>query len=550
MMEPNDPFSALCNLTFFVTNSSKLLQIGDSSLPQVSVFASLLSSFAETEFPALRCKVGAFSSPEFVRAVRNSSVRSLEVEGDDSWPHKLMLAVSESLCPGLQRLDLSDMYFGSKESRAFGSALERCGGELRSIILSDCYIRKKEEFIAAMRLAKNVESIRFRKVSLWDEYLAKLIDGIDELEELSLHDCNIGPMCTSAIGSKVCLSTLVLEGDSLKEPLLSELASGFRARGLKRLTLYNHDNEITGVAPLLERTPRLSSLKLLAGNFSMATVGKIGEAIRNSACAKTLRELDIESRLQDLNKARTFFAPLSGITGLTSLRVCSGKAEILGDMSYLIHILSQKTKKLGISASVITTEPAGLFAKVLLRASVISTLDLECNELGPEGAEAVIMALTSPGRSPMHMLNLSMCGIEDRGAEAVGRLIVSTGCRRILIPYDCINASGSSAIANSCERAAAEIEFLDLSGNPIEADGMKCIAERIVRANTAVGTLRLKKIEIGDETAETLARAIRERNREGPLRSLELHYLDFTEEGETALEEVQKLEHGINLTWQ
>ncbi len=84
---------------------------------------------------------------------------------------------------------------------------------------------------------------------------------------------------------------------------------------------------------------------------------------------------------------------------------------------------------------------------------------------------------------------------------------------------------------------------MDLRGNPIEAEGVKCIAEQIVMANTAVEDLILLGVRVDDETAKTLARAIRERNCEGPLRSLNLMFICRTEEGMRALQEVVKFEH-------
>ncbi len=548
MVEPNDPFSALCGLISFVTNSSQLLQNSDPSLPRVSVLASLLSSSAETEFLRLRCGAEAFSSPEFVRAIRNSSICSLEVKAYERWPSELMLAISESLCPGLQRLDLSYAEFSPEAIVAFESALKRCAPHgLRSIRLSDCKVASGEEFVAALDRAREVESVCFRSVSLGDEDLAKLIERMDKLEELSLHKCDIGTRCVAAIGQRTCLSTLDLGDSPLGEPLSSELASKFQIRGLKRLSLSHCKAETMAVAPLLKRTPRLSSLNLFGNYFDVATAGTIGEGIRDSDCAKTLRELDVGYCFRGQAEVTSFFAPLSGITGLTSLSMNGNDAEDLGAKMALECLLPPGIEKLSMADNRITAESAGHLAKLLLRTSAISALDLKNNKLCPEGAAAVIMALTSPGRLPIDTLDLLRCEIGDQGAEAVGKLIASVGCRNLLIAYNHIHAAGASAIANSCKKAATEIEYLYLSGNPIEAEGVKCIAEQIVRANTAVGILLLGEIKIDDETAKTLARAIRERNREGPLSHLNLMGACFTEEGMTAMQEVQKLEHDTDM---
>ncbi len=543
MVGPNYSFSALCSLTSFVTNSSKMREIGYHFPPELSVLASLLSSSAEIESLALLGGGEVFNSPELVRAIRSSSVCSLKVKANMSWSSELRLALSESLCPRLQQLSLSEVDFSPEASRAFGSALERCAPHgLRSIRLTGCKVESGKEFVAAFGLAREVESVHFKKVSLGDDDLAKLIERMDKVEELSLHECNIGTRCVAAIAQRACLSTLELCDSPLGGPLLSELASKFRVRGLKRLTLRECTIESTAVARLLERVPRLSSLDLSWNKFDAAAAREIGEAIRDSGCAKTLREFNIACCCLGQAAVTALFAPLSGIMGLTSLMMREDYAEDRGAKMVLECLLPPRIEELSMVYNKITAESAGQLAKFLLKASAISTLDLGGNKLGTEGAVAVIMALISPRRLPMHMLGLSGCEIGDQGAEAVGKLIVSTGCRRVDIEANNIHAAGASAIANSCKKAATEIIILHLDANPIEAEGVKCIAEQIVRANTAVVSLDLMGVYIDDETAKTLARAIRERNREGPIRHLNL--FDFTKERNTPLKEARELEHG------
>ncbi len=408
MVEPNDPFSALCSFISFVTNSQRLSRVGNPSPPQLSVLTALLSSSAEIEFLAFSSGAEAFSSPEFVRAIRNSSIRSLKVEAQERWPSGLTLAVSESLCPGLQQLDLSYADFSHEAIVAFGFALERCAPHvLRSIRLSDCNVASGKEFVAVLGRAREVESVYFRNVSLVeDEDLANLIERMGKLEELSLCGCAIGTRCVAAIAQQTCLSTLGLEYSPLGGPLLSELASKFRARGLKRLSLHSSEAKMAAVAPLLERTPRLSSLDLSGNQLDAATARKVGETIKNSGCAKTLRELEIGHCFPGQAAVTALFAPLSGITGLISLRMNKNNATDRGAKMALECLLPPRVEELSMSNNEITAESAGQLVKVLLRTSVISTLNLGSNMLGPEGAAAVIMALTSPGRLPIDRLDL------------------------------------------------------------------------------------------------------------------------------------------------
>ncbi len=490
------------------------------------------------------------------RAIHRSSVHTVFL----SAPKDFGLAAS-LIGPRLESLWICEEDFGAAESKALRQALEQAG-TLSRIEIHDCRVLSGKEFVAAIHAAESLQDLNLRVDGLDDETLAELVGG--KMKKLSVMYSNgFGTKCAAAAARLSSLESFRVISCPLGDAGVAALAAGFQARWLRTLCLSDvkmGPATAPALASLFRCTSRLCSLDISdnkIGSAASEAAKEIGDSVAKG-CSKTLQELDISSCGLGPAGVAAFFSPLCGSIGvlksLVTLRVDNNNAGDVGARAVSSCLLSAPTirmKELSMSRNGISAEGAKYLAAVLRsqqRNSSMMVLALGLNNIGPETAAAAIDALISPGRGhPMEMLSLPGCGLEDRGAEAVARLITAIGCRHIRLGDNGIHSVGAKAIADACDRPTTRIALLDLRMNPIEEDGVERIAEKIVRTNRTVESLDLGKIAFSDKAAAVLANAIEKRRRGGPLREVRLEPMDFGAGGLGMMDKVAKAEQGSGI---
>ncbi len=474
-----------------------------------------------------------------VRAIHRSSVHSLFLNA----PKDFSLAAS-LIGPRLESLLMREEDFGAAESKVLRQALEQAG-MLSRIEMRNCRVQSGKEFVAAIHAAVSLQDLDLYMNELDDETLGKLVGG--EMKKLSV-TCSdgCGTKYAAAAARLSSLESFIVLNCPLGDAGVAALAAGFQARWLQTLTLSEvgmGPAAVPALASLLRCTSRLCNLDISGNKIgSTAAAQQIGDSIAKG-CSKTLQELSISScGLGPALKSLVALWVEGNDAGDVGARVVS---------SFLLSVPTIRMKTLSMSHNGISADSAERLAAVLRspqRNSSMMILTLGENNIGPEAAAVVIDALISPGRShPMETLSLPECNLGDRGAEAVARLITGMGCQQIDLRGNEIHSVGAKAIADACDQATARITLLILGMNPIEEEGIECIAEKIVRTNRMVESLNLDNIKFSDKAAAVLANAIVKRNRGGPLQEVAMGSSDFGVGGRSVMDKVAKAEQGSGI---
>ncbi len=550
-------FSALCNLASFASNLGLPLSANELSQTGVSVLSALLEA-GEIEGLDFQRRMENLDAT-LACAIHRSSVHTLFLSASNDFD-----LVASLIGPRLKSLVVYESDFGAEESRALRRALEQAG-MLTSMRILRCRVLSGKKFVAAIHAAVSLQDLDMCTGELYDETPAEPVGGeMDRKTRLTV-TCSdrCGGRLTAAAARLSSLESFIVEDCPLGDAGVAALAAGFQARWLCTLCLSNVEMgpaAAPALASLLHCTSRLCSLDISGnkiGSAASEAAKQIGDSVAKG-CSKTLQELDIS--FCDLGPAgvTAFFSPLSGSIGalksLVTLRVNDNDAGDVGTRAVSSCLLSAHTirmKELSMSRNGISAEGAKHLAAALRsqqRNSSMMVLELRSNKIGPEAAAAVIGALISPWSShPMETLSLPSCNLGDRGAEAVARLITAIGCQCIELDNNNIHSVGAKAIADVCDRPAARITLLDLSMNPIEEEGIECIAEKIVWKNRLVESLDLYGIKFSDKAAEALANAIEKRNRGGPLREVNMWSSNFSAIGRSVMDKVVKAEQGSGI---
>eukprot|EP00325_Prymnesiales_sp_UTEX-LB-985_P018082 CAMPEP_0174754326 /NCGR_PEP_ID=MMETSP1094-20130205/105680_1 /TAXON_ID=156173 /ORGANISM="Chrysochromulina brevifilum, Strain UTEX LB 985" /LENGTH=473 /DNA_ID=CAMNT_0015960191 /DNA_START=36 /DNA_END=1457 /DNA_ORIENTATION=- len=216
-------------------------------------------------------------------------------------------------------------------------------------------------------------------------------------------------------------------------------------------------NDITG-----EAAQQLSSAVLASPSLEVFSEVPIKELRADSS----LTELSLEGKSLGPTEAMVIAALIEGSAVLTSLN---------------------------LEANNIRNEGAIAIAEALKSGSaVLTSLNLFDNEIGNDGAIALADALKS-GKSVLKELNLAenaLCGIDRRGRGTY-------------------NPSGIQALAAALSSGSAVLTSLNLKNNNIRNEGAIAIAEALKSGSAVLTSLNLFDNEIGNDGAIALADALK-----------------------------------------
>ncbi|KAG0325952.1 hypothetical protein BG004_003064 [Podila humilis] len=141
----------------------------------------------------------------------------------------------------------------------------------------------------------------------------------------------------------------------------------------------------------------------------------------------------------------------------------------------------------------------------LTAATNLNTLNVDNNDMGWKGAQAIADALV--GGSTFAVLLLGRSNIGDQGAQTLGKALKTNRTLTTLELWsNNIGPAGARALAESLT-VNSKLSTLELRGNCIGDDGAKSLAEAL-KKNTGLIQLDLQSNEIGDAGAMALADAL------------------------------------------
>ncbi|KAL0242942.1 hypothetical protein GEMRC1_005505 [Eukaryota sp. GEM-RC1] len=341
---------------------------------------------------------------------------------------------------------------------------------------------------------------------------------------------------------------------------------------------------------LLERTnipPQLAALKTALPTF-FGQAGYVSNHFLDSSCQAVKVYFEVHTvhayleHLPKLTSLASFFLEwinnlfsytLAKLLNLRRLRIVLRKPS---DLEFLNNSSSlfPRLKQLEVEVATQRTSVSLLLIEALKTNTTVTSVNLEDNSIGDEGARALTEAVK---------VNASVTGIDlgfnyrigDEGTRALAEALkVNAAVTSIVLSENSIRAEGARALAEALKinasvtsvnlvsnyigdegaRALAEaltvntsVTSIVLSENSIRAKGARALAEAL-KVNTSVTSIVLSENSIRAEGARALAEALTVNT---SVTSIDLRFNDIGDEGARALSDALKVNTSVtsvNLT--
>ncbi len=152
--------------------------------------------------------------------------------------------------------------------------------------------------------------------------------------------------------------------------------------------------------------------------------------------------------------------------------------------------------------------PAGgrAVASLIRHETALEAVYLGCNHIGPEATSDLAAAVR--GHPTVRQLWLKRNGVGDAGARRLAEVLGDTpGLRTLDLVSDDLGPAGIEALAEAMARPGVGLAHLFLDGNALGPDGAPALA-RLLRCATSLHTLSLSCNGLGDAGALALAEAL------------------------------------------
>jgi hypothetical protein len=198
---------------------------------------------------------------------------------------------------------------------------------------------------------------------------------------------------------------------------------------------------------------------------------------------------------------------------------------------------------LRLDANKIGAEGAKAIAEALKVNAALTTLSLISNQIGDEGAKFIADALKS-GTAVVTNLYIAKNNIGDEGAIAIAEALkVTAVLTELWLGHNQIGDEGAKAIAEALKSGTAVMTTLSLAKNTIGDDGAMAIAEAL-KANAVLTKLVLHHNNIGDDGAKAIAEALKVN---AVVTKLNLKYNNMGVAGQQAMQDAVKDRSGFEL---
>jgi hypothetical protein len=286
-------------------------------------------------------------------------------------------------------------------------------------------------------------------------------------------------------------------------------------------------------------------LALLLGAIACAGSGEIRGIPVEKLRADTLSSLDSEGRMIGPEGAMLIgiVIPLNAVLKncyllKNSLNVESATmlTKIGTEKGIMLSGMTRDQTYSNFSSQNLRPADAILIASDLKFMAVVTTLDLQFNSIGNEGAKAIAEALKVTAVVTTLRLNSNIIG--DEGAIAIAEALkVNAVLTTLRLDANKIGAEGAKAIEEALKVNAVLTE-LWFGHNQIGDEGAKAIAEALKLGTAVMTTLSLAKNMIGDDGAMAIAEALKAN---AVLIRLVLHHNNIGDDGAKAIAEVLKV---------
>ncbi|KAK3265263.1 hypothetical protein CYMTET_26038 [Cymbomonas tetramitiformis] len=348
--------------------------------------------------------------------------------------------------------------------------------------------------------------------------LSKLLVFNTSLNTLDLRNNDIGPE-----GAKALAVALTPNAEGVFNTSLNTLKLAYNQLcGLDYRGRGTYDaSGIKALADALVFNTSLNTLDVRMNNITGDAAQQLAEAVLKHPCIKEFNEI----RMQDIKDDKVAELDLReegiGVLGalvLSKLLVFNGSLNTLN--LYNNNIEPEGAKALAVA---LTPNALGVFNGSL------NTLNLERNDIGPEGAKALAVALTPNAEGvfngSLNSLNLYWNGIGREGAKALAvaltpneKGVFNTSLNTLSLAGNDIGDEGAKALAVALTPNAegvfnGSLNTLSLRINKIGPEGAKALAAALTPNeqgvfNTSLNTLNLTSNAIRAEGAKALAVAL------------------------------------------
>lgn len=512
------------NLASFVTNSYYILCLGSFSSLEVPALCELLAPSTEIShlvFTASNYSFTPYSSfADLETAIKNCpALTSLSVDsGKYMTPDRnpgLVRMISHACGRSLQYLFIDGTQISPEEFRMLGCAL-RCCPALVSLRASGFFRAPELSLVPSVDTAAAIRNRSIKKAAA-DELILALIgavEGLESLQSLGICYAEVGEKSAQMLGYILRrMKSVNLSGNCISPKGLSAIMDGFLAAHrpgcvLESLALGGNDigpSECEKLGKMLRLAPRLRLLDVSRMDLKYTVAVALGKAISRLSALEELNMFDCKLGPEG---AVALFSQMS--CALIILNVSYNEIEDRGAIIISESVLAHGTiVNLYMRGCRISKIGAKALANALCGARELRSLSIGGNEgIGPDGAVPLLDSLRV--RHPMILIMMEGCKIGNAGAEAVGRAIRRTWCKRVHIRGNGIGAAGIRAVVDATCAAGTEILYVGL--NPVGDEGAEYIAEKIMRKIIGVTELDISEIGAGTRGMEAVGAAMRAGN--------------------------------------
>ncbi|KAG9061903.1 hypothetical protein KI688_007054 [Linnemannia hyalina] len=331
-----------------------------------------------------------------------------------------------------------------------------------------------------------------------------------------------------------------LESRVLAEKFFSALG---KARSVYELDIDLHWACTTSDLEALEDALKKSRVSILRLDLQQFQTGVASQLLPTST------QYDVIFRIRDLPNMKVLHILLPkelikflGIRPKKSTYDCKMSCELacgkIGVKEFGILTEALKTNStlttLDLESNSIGSNGAKALAEALKTNSFLTTLDLESNSIGENGAQALAEALKT--NKTLTTLNLWNNSIGENGARALSEALKTNSTLTTLDLWnDSIGDNGAKALAEAL-KTNSTLTTLNLGSNSIGDNGAQALVEAL-KTNSTLTTLDLWNNSIGENGAQALSEALKTNS---TLTTLDLWNNSIGENGAQALSEALK----------
>jgi len=316
---------------------------------------------------------------------------------------------------------LSGKSFGTDAASAAIEFLQEAK-DLQSVDIADIIAgRPEEEALKALEILTTVfKNTKPAKINVSDNALGK--KGIIALRNLLDNQHNLQELYINNNGLDTAAAELIAELLLFQKPT--------KLRTVHCINNLLSNGGGTALATVFAESPDLESVIITATRIGSEGGLSLAKGLSGT---KNLRHLDLSDNTFDEEGSQILANSLSDQPNLISLNLASTG---LGDdgieaIAKALEKTADKLEILNLSANEITEEGAKKLNKLLKGKHFLKQLKLEENELGNEGTKLIATALQE-GHELLEEVDLSVNGIEDNGALAIGKALLDKVHLKIL----------------------------------------------------------------------------------------------------------------------